>query len=506
MANTIALGSIFIECNHFGGTPADLDTFARGQLDYDHDILGYQSGTVGGMLNTLQEDETEIHPLLVASACPSRHITTACYHQLKEELLSRLQAAPRIDGVLFALHGAAAAEDVGDVEGDLLEAVRTLIGPKIPLVATLDLHAHVTEKMIHAADALLAWETYPHADSWQTGQRGARTILDILHGHLRPTMTMAKAPVLVSGIHGNTAGAGPFADLMRMAKSHEGKGTVYSTSAFLVHPYLDLPDMGGGGLVITNDDPPLSEQLARELAVAYWNKRFELEPPTFSTSEAVKQGLQLDDGPVLLVETADCCGGGAAGDSVWTLRALLELASDESALVPVVDPVAAAACLQAGEGSCLTIDLGHQLDSHWGKPLQVTGTVQAVSQGQFQYRGGIWDGTVGNMGPTAVLRIGQIQILIASFATYEWSGEQFEALGLEPESVKFLVVKNPMNYQMAYGDFATASFVLDTPGPTPATLSHAPYQNLQRPYYPADKEIPNWKPTILQSRLQREST
>ena len=506
MTRTVALGSIFIECNHFGGMPADLETFRRGQLDYDDDILRYQSGTVGGMLSTLRERETEIHPLLVASACPSRHITSACYRQLKEELLSRLQAGPSVNGVLLGLHGAAAAEDVGDLEGNLLESVRTLVGPDIPIVATLDLHAHVTEQMIHSADALLAWETYPHLDAWQTGVRGTNTILDILDGQLRPAMTMAKAPVLVSGIHGNTEGAGPFADLMRVTKSHEGKGNVYSTSLFLVHPYLDLPDMGGGGLVITNDDPARSQELATELAIEYWQKRFELEPPTVSAGEAVKQGLQLEGGPVLLVETADCCGGGAAGDSVWTLRALLESASDQSALVPVVDPAAAAACQQAGEGSQLTVELGHQLDPHWGEPLQVTGTVRMLSQGQFQYRGGIWDGTAGNMGPSAVLEVGTIQILIASFATYEWCGEQFQAMGLDVQNVKFLVVKNPMNYRIAYGDFAPRSFVLDTPGPTPATLKHAPYQNLQRPFYPADTEIPGWEPTILRSGLPATST
>ena len=118
MINKIALGSIFIECNHFGGTPADLETFERSQLDYDSDILAYKTGTVGGMVETLGKENTEIYPLLVASACPSRHITQACYEQLKDELLSRLKKALPVQGVLLALHGAAAAENVGDIEGD----------------------------------------------------------------------------------------------------------------------------------------------------------------------------------------------------------------------------------------------------------------------------------------------------------------------------------------------------------------------------------------------------
>ena len=195
MPHQIAIGSIFIECNHFGGTPADLETFRRSQLDYDQDMLSYKSGTVGGMLHTLEADQVRIQPLLVASACPSRHLTHDCYRQLKQDLLDRLQAGPPVDGVLLALHGAAAAEGVGDIEGDLLGAVRTLVGPQVPIVATLDLHAHVTQAMISAADALLAWETYPHADAWETGIRGATALLDILEGRLQPAMVMAQSMI-----------------------------------------------------------------------------------------------------------------------------------------------------------------------------------------------------------------------------------------------------------------------------------------------------------------------
>ena len=116
-------------------------------------------------------------------------------------------------------------------------------------------------------------------------------LLDILDGKCRPTMAMAKVPVLVSAIHGNTEGEGPFADVMRFAKSHEGRSNVLSTSVFLVHPYLDLPGMGGGGLVITDGDPQRAESLAREIAQMYWSRRFDLEPKLFSPAEAIARGL-----------------------------------------------------------------------------------------------------------------------------------------------------------------------------------------------------------------------
>lgn len=236
--NTIALGSIFTECNDLGGAPTDLACFERYELHRGSEILEQTAGTVGGMLSVLRERHARIAPLLVASACPGGPLTAECYRQLKTELLDRLKSAGQIAGVLLALHGSAAADDVGDLEGDLLQAVRAQVGPNLPVVATLDLHAHVTGTMVQSADALIAWETYPHKDAFSTGERGARMLLDIIAGRCRPTMALAKVPVLVGGVCGHTEGEGPFADVMRFAKSREGKGNVLSTSVFLVHPYL----------------------------------------------------------------------------------------------------------------------------------------------------------------------------------------------------------------------------------------------------------------------------
>ena len=153
----IALGSIFIECNHFGGQPADMETFRRGGLFYGDELLALKTGTIGGMLGELRTANSDVRPLLAASACPSGPVTTDCWRELKTDLLNRLQESGPLDGVLLALHGAAAADGAGDLEGDLLESVRSVVGDIVPVVVTLDLHAHVTQRMIDHADALLAW-------------------------------------------------------------------------------------------------------------------------------------------------------------------------------------------------------------------------------------------------------------------------------------------------------------------------------------------------------------
>lgn len=497
----VAVGGIFTECNHLGGAPIDISWYERYELLRGAELVAGAGGAVAGMLQVLRAQGLAPAPLLYASTCAGGPLTRDTYEELKGELLRRLRAALPVDGVLLPLHGAAAAEHVGDPEGDLIGAVRALVGAAAPVVATLDLHAHVTAAMVRGADALVAWETYPHRDAFTTGERAARLLAAAVAGRCRPTMAMAKVPVVTGAINGSTEGAGPFADLMRRAKALEAEAGVLSGSMFLVHPYLDLPDMGSGALVVTDDDPKRAAQLAGALAEEYWRRRAELEPEVHAPEQAVAAGLQVE-GTVLLVETADCCGGGAAGDSAASLKALLGAALPGPALVPVVDPAAARACHEAGAGNTVTIAVGHRLDPKWGRPVTVTGRVLRLSNGRFRYRGGIWDGVEGAMGPSAVLEApsrgpGAVRVLLATHATYDWADEQFRCLGLDPAAAKFIVAKNPMNYRLAYSPIAAATYVLDTPGPTPATVRGVPFRNLQRPWFPADQDIPNLRPTLL---------
>jgi microcystin degradation protein MlrC len=492
----IAIGSILTECNQLGGIPIDITWFERYDLHRGEAVLKVRSGVVGGMLEVLRERQADVVPLLTASTCPGAYLTAACYTALKTELLDRLRAALPVDGVLLPLHGAAVAENAPDLEGDLIGAARQVVGPTVPIVVTLDLHAHVTADMVRYADALLAWETYPHRDAFTTGVRGARLLLDTLQGRCRPAMAMAKVPVLTGAIRGSTEGDDPFAHLMRLTKSYEGRDGVLSTSLFLVHPYLDQPGMGSGPVVITDNDMEKAVGIARGIAEQYWARRFELEPELFTPEEAIIRGQQVD-GPVVLVEAADCCGGGAAGDSVATLKALLRANVAQISLVPVVDPGAATVCHQAGVGGTVTVALGHQCDPRWGQPVTVTGRVTRLSDGRFRYVGGVWDNVESNMGLSAVLSIGAVQVLVASHATYDWMDEQFRSMGLSASEAKFIVAKNPMNYRQAYGAIAKAIFVLDTAGPTPPTVRHVQYKNVRRPYFPLDEEIPGLTPTIL---------
>ena len=487
-----AIGGIIQESNDFVPDRCGLDMFQADYLLYGDAVLAGLRGTrteVAGILAACEELGVTPVPLLAAHSCAYGPLTAECYEHLRSEALRRLEAALPVDAVVFAMHGAMLAEGERDPEGDLLAAMRALVGGR-PIGGTLDLHAHVTPRMVEGATLLVGYSTYPHEDAFEAGHRACRLIAATARGEIRPTMAMAKAPMIVPANQQWTGGDGPFARIMREAKALETNSQALSASCFPVQPWLDLPGLGFTGLVVTDGSPETARAHARALARRGWELRHEFQVDLVSPAEAIRRGLEIPGGPIVLSDTADCQGGGATGDSVATLAALLAAQVRERSLTQVRDPEAVAAAQRAGVGSEVRVTLGNKFDRSRGAPLPVVARVRGLSDGRFQYAGGLLGGVWASMGPTAVLAIGDIQVLVHSNATYEFADEQYRSVGLDVRAAKFVTVKNPMNYQLAYRRIMKAAFALDTPGPTTANLRSLTFRHLRRPYFPADDDIP----------------
>lgn len=486
----VAVGQISSESNHFVVRPCELDLFQHTGFLYEGQGVFQLRGTGGeiaGMLSVLDAAcDLEVVPLLAARANSSGPLSPACYGYLREHLLAPLTAAGPVDAVLLSHHGSMAAVGEDDPEGDIAVAVRRIVGPAVPIVMTLDLHGNTTARMVAQTTAILGYEQYPHYDTYETGVRAAHLLLRTLRRAVRPTMAQAKLPMVVTGFHGSTFGAGPFAHLMRQTKALEAQPGILSTSMFPVGSYIDMPDMGCSSVVITDNDPGRAEAEARGLATALWTARREFYVETLPVATAVARGRAVAGRPILLLDTADTTGGGAEGDSSDLVRDLLAMGVTEPCLAMVVDPQAAQACRRAGAGREVTLHLGHQQDATWGRPFMVTGRVVRLVDGAFQYTGGILGGSWATMGPSAVLAVGPVQVLIMTYPTYDWADEQYRAAGLDPQQAKFVGVKNMMNYRRAYGAVMKAAFVLDLPGPTPADFRGLPFRRVMRPIFPLD--------------------
>ena len=483
----ISLGGILTECNEFSINLMTKENFERYEYFEGKEILNLKHGVVGGMLNIFNNTSFNISPTVFASCSPGGIIEDKCYIEIKNKIIEEIKNTQNLIGVLLPLHGAAVTETEGDLEGDLISSVRDIVGKEIPIVVTLDLHAHVTEKMIINSNAILAWEQYPHLDPYETGQRGANLLKDILEKNVNPKMYFSKSPLLHSAINASTFGNTPFADLMRSLKKEEKNNPkILSTSFIHVDPYIDQEDMGGGALVITDNDLETAKKISLDYSKQYWNRRAEFEPVLFLPDEAVLKGITIDKN-ILLVETADACGGGAVGDSSQSLRSLINFAPDEKSLVHIVDPFAVEKCMNNDIGSEINIQLGHQIDTQWGKPIDVNVKIEKITDGKFIYNGGIWDKTIGEMGTSVLVSINSIHIIISTYGTYEWNCEQFLSFDLNLDNYKFIVVKNPMNYKNSFSHIENI-FVLDTLGPTPPTCKNLNFKKIKK-YFPKDEDL-----------------
>jgi microcystin degradation protein MlrC len=425
-------------------------------------------------------------PSVAASASPAGPVTKDVYAEITERLVADARRAGRLDGVLLDLHGAMVPEGLEDGEGPLLAAVREAVGPRVPIAATLDFHANVSDDMVRHATLLHGYKTYPHVDMAERGREATGRLVDVVAGRLRPTVAFRRPPLLPP-IAGQLTTRGPMRALYDLAGRMERERGVISISIFAGFPLADVHDAGLTIYVATHDDPALAGRLADELAAAAWERRREFLHTALPVGEAVARALAIDGRPVVLADIADNTGGGAAGDGTEILRELLRVGARQATVACLWDPAAAAACARAGAGATVTLDIGGKVDDRHGAPLPVTGRVRAVSDGRFVYRGPMLRGLEGRLGTTAVLEVEGIKVILISHRRQTLDPEMIRCVGIDPLAEKILVVKSTIHYRAAFEPIAHAIVEVDAPGLSSSNLARFTFTRVRRPIFPLDE-------------------
>ena len=483
----IALAGIYQESHSFSPAAAALPQFQAGYLLYGEampDVLAGLNHEIGGALEAAEGHE--VIPLAYASAGSSgQPIRREAYETLSGEILSRLKTALPVDGVLLAMHGAMVSEDHDDATGHLLAEVRQIVGPSVPMVATLDLHANVTRLMARAADALVGYHTAPHIDQRNTGRRGMALLLGVASGKARPEMALRQLPMIVPSENGRTTD-GPYAGVMDMAKTLEDAPGVLAASAFSVQPWLDLPEVGCSVVVVCDGNSSKARAEAGRIADAFWACRREFEPSLVSVDEAIDRAFADTRRPYVLADSADAPSSGAPGDSTVLLAALLDRAVREPALLNIVDPMAVAAAFAAGVGTTLDITVGAAFSSAFYEPITFGGYVKSLSDGTFRNRGPGFRGVQFCMGRTAVVVSRGIHLVVMEQPVIQWDPELYRSQGLDPAEAQIVTAKSPAAFRAAYESFAGEILVLDTPGVCSPNLLSFPWKRIPRPLHPFD--------------------
>ena len=484
----IAIAGILQESNNFSPVKTRYEDFAP---VFGAAVLERHAGKqteVGGFIDVLQGSGHAIAPVCAAWAVTANRLVRAGFRRLTGEFAEALAAA-RPEALLLALHGAQTADGVDDVEGHLLALARDVLGPRAPVVITLDLHANVTRAMAQHASAIVGYHTYPHIDLYETGCKAARLALRILAGEVAPAMAFRKLPMIVPAENMQST-SGPFGRLIEAAKQLEREGEAEAVSVFGVQPWLDIAEMGCSVVSVTNANPAAAERQAARLADAFWKSRREFDVELVPVERAIREALAIDGGPVVLSESSDSTGSGSPGDSTGVLRPLLEAQLTQPAAIFLVDPAAVAKAHRAGVGSTVSMKIGGRFDRVNSRPVAVTAHVRLLSDGRWTPMArGYNTGIEMSMGRAAVLEVGHVRILTAERPAMTVDPALFRSHGIEPAHMKIVVVKSPNGFRAQYEPLARKIFMVDTPGVSSANLKSMPYAAVPRPIYPLDAGV-----------------
>lgn len=492
----VLFGGLIQESNTFNPQPSTLNLFEPQMLQGDA-LLSFEgrANELSGFINVGRQVGANLVPLTFASAVSGGRLNRESHHPLSTQLERAVQSNLPCDGVLLALHGATVAEGEDDVCGDLLERLRKLLGPDVPLVVSLDLHANVTEKMVQSATALVGYRTFPHTDFFETGQRAARLLFGILETGARPHTCWVKLPIITPAENQQTS-SGPMHDLFAAALEGEQEGRSICTSLFSVQPWLDLPDLGWSVVVIGEDLSTVQPE-ANRLAQLAWSRRHDFNADLTPLETAARIALDpATPRPLVLSESADSPGAGASATGVVGLRGLLEAGVHRQRTVfyTVVDAESVALCIDAGVGTNITLDVGHRLDTRHGLPLRVSGKVMHLSSGEFEFGSGYAPGTFGQMGRCAVLKMEGLSLLITERAVFTGDPAMYRSVGLEPLKADVVVVRSASQFRAGYEPIAGRILVLDTPGDSTARLERLPFVRRPSPMFPFEDF--EWSPQV----------
>ena len=421
---------------------------------------------------------------LAAFATPAGNTTRATHVALRDELLADLQRALPVDAVMLNLHGAMIADGDLDAEGDLLARVRAIVGPQVPIAAELDLHCHLTRQKVANADILVIYKEYPHVDVAERADEVFSLLRRMLDGEIRPVMAAYDCAML--GIYPTTAE--PLAGLVRHMADLERQPGVLSVSLAHGFPWGDTPEVGTRVLVVTDGDRPLAQRLASELGESVWTQRDAIVPPFLSIDQAIDRVLAAtpDGRPLVLADTADNTGIGAAGDSTFLLQRLLERGAGGFAVSPLWDPVATALAFDAGVGARLAMRIGGKLGPASGAALDLQVEVMALTAEGWQPFGG----AMAPLGRMAWLRTGgpddasALDIVVNDHRIQSFHPDCFRAVGLDPLRPRALIAKSTQHFHAGFAPIAREVLYVSAPGAGSMDMAALPHQQVQRALWP----------------------
>ncbi|MGE0719736.1 MAG: M81 family metallopeptidase [Alphaproteobacteria bacterium] len=456
-------------------------------------------GTVGFVLEMDATGPWTPVPIVLADAGAAGPLDHGLLGEIEEEMRQGLEAAMPLDGVYFAQHGAGISTGSHDPDGEMYAIARRIVGPAVPIVSILDLHAMVSDEMVDSCDYIASYITNPHVDQKERGAECARAMRALLGG-MKTKKAFIRLPIQAPQVTQLTAaGTGPYADAIGYGQT-KLDDTVLNVSILGGFTYGDTPYQGMAFIVTTRDDEKRARALCRELAEKVWNDRHRFVPRLTSLADcvagAVARGKDKSLPAAVIADVADNPGGGGRGNTTWLLKALYAAGAEGVILGHLNDAALAAEAHRLGEGARFEAHFNREEMDERSEPFSVAAEVIGLSDGVLVgQEGGSRAGMTVDLGPTAVLRVGTITVVVITRRQQTIDPGYFENVGVSVTDARTVVVKSRGHFRAGFSKYFKPEQIIeaDVPGLTSPNLGNFEFRNVVRPLFPLDRDT-TWTP------------
>jgi microcystin degradation protein MlrC len=487
----LVLAQMKHETNTFSPVPTPLARFAHGRPRPPEGREAYEdfkgTGTaLGAFIDAAEEAGAEIALPIAAQAWPSGRVDQEAFEYISGKIVDAVKQG--CDAVLLDLHGAMVTERFDDGEGELLARIRR-VAPRLPIGVAHDMHANLFPAAARCATALAGYQTYPHVDMYETGQRAASPIINFLKGKANPVLAFGHKPMLPHVMRQSSLDS-PNKEIQACAVEMEKDGRTLSATFFVGFPHADIAHAGVSAVVVTDGDPDLAQKQVDELLDMAWKAReaFVYRPERLDVS--LERAKSLNVKPVVLLDHYDNCASGGTMDTTTVLEAMLEARLEEAVAFAICDPQAVAQMQEAGLGANVTLSLGGKADMPSlglkARPLRVSGTVRRIADGQYRNEGPMARGERMDMGPSAVLDTGRVEVIVISRQVEPFDIGAFRAVGIDPSRKRYVMLKSRVHWRAGLGGIAKSVIECAGTGVCTSDYSQLRFKKVRRPAYPLD--------------------
>ena len=452
------------------------------------DIYGSAEFAFSGLLDVASENGAEIEVPIAAYAEPSGKVDDRAFEIIAEKICTAVSKG--CDAVLLDLHGAMVTESYDDGEGELLKRIRR-ISPDLPIAVALDFHTNLTIDMVDNCTVIDGYRTYPHIDMYETGRRAAESLFTILNDKIATKMCWRALPMMTHMIR-QTPLKQPMKDIMDRAIEAVETTDLLNASIFGGFPLADIPHVSLSVLTVERAQDNIGEPLVDELCDMAWQRRQEFIFNAEELSESISRAKTLKEFPVAIADHGDNCGAGGSADDLTVLGEMLKQGLNGIIAGPIWDPESVKKMIEVGTGNEISLVVGGKTNApainQIGQGLQCSGTVTCITDGRFVITGPMQTGLIVNLGRTAVLDIGNAQILISEERWEPYDPGCFTHAGINPLEAKYILIKSRQHFRATFESIAKHIVLAAGPGVCSSDYSQFNFNRLKRPIYPLDTD------------------